>query len=143
MSAGRPSDYSEEIADTICEAIATGSALYILCQERDDLPAERTVYQWLERNEEFAQKYARARARQQDYECDHIVEISDRAIDANLARLQIESRKWRASKLAPKKYGDSTTLKGDPENPLPAASVTLAITADLIKSTLDAVRDEF
>lgn len=104
----RPSTYTDEIAETICEEIAAGAALYKLC-ERDDLPAERTVYQWLEGKgapAEFAQMYVRARERQQDREVDHCVIIADEATDANLARLQIDARKWRAAKLAPKKYGE-------------------------------------
>lgn len=107
----RPSDYTDETAELICEEIAQGAALYRLC-ERDDMPAERTVYQWLERFPEFAQKYTRARDRQQDREVDHIVVIADEAEDANLARLRIDARKWRASKLAPKKYGDKMELGG-------------------------------
>jgi hypothetical protein len=102
----RQTDYDEEIADRLCEEIAAGAALYRLCAESEELPAERTVYQWLQANPAFAQKYARARERQQDREADRIVEIADSAEDANLARLQIDARKWRASKLAPKKYGD-------------------------------------
>lgn len=109
MPAGRPSDYSEEIADRICDEIIGGAALYKLCQQ-PDFPAERAVYQWLERYPEFAQKYARARELQQDREADHIVTIADEAKDANVARLQIDARKWRASKLAPKKYGDRLDL---------------------------------
>lgn len=115
--AGRPSGYSEEIADHICEQIAQGNALHILCS-CDGMPAERTVYQWLEKNPEFAQKYARARERQQDRSVDEIVEIADKCIDPNKARVQIDARKWRASKLAPKKYGDKLELSGNSENPL-------------------------
>jgi len=33
-------------------------------------------------------------------------------------RLLSDNRKWLLSKLAPKKYGDRTTLAGDAENPL-------------------------
>lgn len=108
---GRPSEYSDEIAEAICEAIAQGAALYRLC-EREDMPAERTVYQWLEAREDFAQRYARARARQQDREVDHIVEIADTEEDPQKARVRIDARKWRASKLAPKKYGDRVELGG-------------------------------
>lgn len=114
---GRPSGYSEEIADRLCEAIAQGNALYILC-ECDGMPAERTVYQWLEKYPQFAQEYARARARQQDRCADEIIEIADKCIDPNKARLQVDARKWRMSKLAPKKYGDKLEIGGDPENPL-------------------------
>lgn len=102
---GRPSSYSTEVADMICAEIAQGAALYKLC-ERDDMPDNATVYRWLEQHAEFRDKYARARDQQQDREVDHIVVIADEAEDANLARLRIDARKWRASKLAPKKYGD-------------------------------------
>jgi hypothetical protein len=34
------------------------------------------------------------------------------------SRLQIDARKWLASKLAPKKYGDKLELAGDPDRPL-------------------------
>lgn len=101
----RPSEYTEEAGNRICDAIIEGAALYKLC-EQDDFPGERTVYQWIDRHPEFAQKYARARELQQDREADKIVVIADEAKDANIARLQIDARKWRASKLAPKKYGE-------------------------------------
>jgi hypothetical protein len=106
---GRPSTYSEEIADRICERIIEGAALYKLCEE-DGFPGEKTVYQWLDKHEDFAQKYARARELQQDREADKIVSIADETDDPNKARLQIDARKWRASKLAPKKYGDRLDL---------------------------------
>lgn len=105
----RPSEYTEEMADRICEGIIEGAALYRLC-EQDEFPGERTVYQWLDAQPSFAQKYARARELQQDREADKVVVIADEAKDANIARLQIDARKWRASKLAPKKYGDKLDL---------------------------------
>ena len=108
---GRPSSYSEEIADILCEEIAQGAALYRLCETRDDFPTARTVYNWLENVPEFFRKYARARERQQDFEADHIIAIADEATDANLARLRVDARKWRMSKLAPKKYGDRVELE--------------------------------
>jgi len=106
MPTGRPSDYTEELADLICEAVASGGALYRMCAERDDLPAERTIYQWLEKHPSFAQKYARARERQADRNADEIVDIADTEDDPQRARVRMDARKWRASKLAPKKYGD-------------------------------------
>lgn len=106
---GRPSTYSEAIADDICERIIDGGALYRICQT-DGFPSEGTVYRWLEEHEGFREKYARARELQQDREADHIVVIADETEDPQKARLQIDARKWRASKLAPKKYGDKLDL---------------------------------
>ena len=105
----RPSEYTDEIADRICEAIIEGKALYKLCKG-DDFPSERVVYYWLDQFPEFVQKYERARELQQDRASDEIVEIADETTDPNKARLQIDARKWRASKLAPKKYGDKLDL---------------------------------
>ena len=121
----RPSSYTEETADILCEEIAQGAALYRLCAEHDDLPAERTVYLWLEKYPEFVQKYTRARDRQQDRESDHIIEIADTDPDPQRARVRIDARKWRASKLAPKKYGDKVenTFQGPGGGPIEVARI--------------------
>ena len=90
--------------------MSEGGALYRLCEELPDFPAERTVYRWLDTQPGFTQKYARARELQQDREAGKIVVIADEADDAAIARLRIDSRKWRAAKMAPKKYGDRLDL---------------------------------
>jgi hypothetical protein len=109
MRTGRPSSYTDEIADAICEEIIEGGALYRIC-EREGYPSENTVYRWIEERPDFREKYMRARELQQDREADKIVVIADETDDPNKARLQIDARKWRASKLAPKKYGDRLDL---------------------------------
>ncbi len=40
---GRPSDFTQEIADTICERIADGASLRKICEEDDALPDRGTV----------------------------------------------------------------------------------------------------
>jgi len=122
---GRPTTYTPELADLICAEIVLGGVLYKLCQERDDFPAESTAYLWLAKNEEFSEKYARARELQQEREADKIVVIADEATDAGLARLQIDARKWRASKLAPKKYGEKITQEHTGEAGGPISFVTV------------------
>lgn len=108
----RPSDYTQEIADLICEEIAKGRSLRAICADRDaefdSIPAERTVYRWLEEQETFRQHYARAREAQGDGKFEQTWEIAAAATPENVqvARLQIDTIKWQASKLAPKKYGD-------------------------------------
>ena len=89
--------YTAQLADEICEEIAQGGALYLMCRKKKHWPVERTIYEWLERYDEFAQKYARARERQADRRNEEIIVIADTATDANLARLQIDARKWQAS----------------------------------------------
>jgi hypothetical protein len=164
---GRPSDYTPEIAERICERLVCGKddkpeSLRSICRD-DDMPDLRTVMRWLTKHEEFRQQYALAREAQQEMHQEEIKEISDNCTDdvqlllgteesgiAKIdhsaiarARLQIDTRKWLMSKMAPKKYGDKTVLANDPDNPLPSPGVTVNVTADLIKAQLQKVRDEF
>jgi hypothetical protein len=101
------STYSEEIVEKICNLIADGNALHQIT-EMEGMPKKTAIYSWLEKYPSFAEKYARAREKQADLFAAQIVTIADRATDANIARLQMDARKWAASKLAPKKYGDRT-----------------------------------
>src|SRR5262249_575504 len=56
-------------------------------------------------------RYARAREAQADKYFQEIVEIADAATPetVNVARLRVDSRKWAAARLAPKKYSDHIT----------------------------------
>ena len=110
---GRPSKYSDELAEKICEKIANGRSLRSICAE-DGMPPMKTIYRWLEANEEFRHQYARAREKQADYFAEEIIEIADsteaESAAVSKAKLQIDARKWAASKIAPKKYGDKSEL---------------------------------
>jgi hypothetical protein len=98
--------YDEAIANKICEELANSSkGLNRIC-EGSGMPCPATVYNWLDENPTFLEKYARARRLQGDYGVDEIVEIADTEEDPNKARVRIDARKWLASKLNPKKYGD-------------------------------------
>lgn len=114
MAGGRPSIYSETLADEICRRLATGDTLIGMCEE-PGMPTERVVHKWLGIHDEFVQKYARARAEQCDHIAEDIMRISDSEEDPNRARVRIDARKWFASKVAPKKYGDRTGVDVDGE----------------------------
>ena len=74
---GRPTTYSQEIADAICEELATTDhALHRIC-EREGMPDHATVYRWIASNQDFCDKYARARERQADFLAAQVVEIAD------------------------------------------------------------------
>ncbi|HEZ0613234.1 TPA: hypothetical protein WGQ07_000402 [Neisseria meningitidis] len=110
---GRPSKFSQDLAENICEQIAHGKSLRAICAE-DDMPSATTVFKWLNENQDFSEQYARARDRQADHYFEEIVEIAD-SVEADSAavakaRLQVDARKWTLSKLAPKKYGEKTEL---------------------------------
>lgn len=110
---GRPTKYSGEMVEDICEKIANGRSLRSICAE-DCMPTMSTVCKWLSENKEFSEQYARAREKQADYFAEEIIEIADSAVEESAAvskaKLQIDARKWAASKIAPKKYGDKTEL---------------------------------
>lgn len=115
--------FTQEIAEIICERIANGEGLRSICRD-NAMPGRTTVLEWLNRDEaEFAQfraKYARARENQADYLDEEMQEVADAAKpdDVRVARLRVLTMQWRASKLAPKKYGDKVdfTTAGKPIN---------------------------
>lgn len=107
---GRPSDFSPELANLICERIADGQSLRDLC-EAEDMPSRETVRRWLSQNEAFRAQYAHAREEQADAYADQIKHEAFSATDASLGRLRMDALKWTASKLAPKKYGDAVQMK--------------------------------
>jgi hypothetical protein len=63
-------------------------------------------------HEEFQNAIASARASQQEVMADDNVDMADKATaeDWQVVKLRIWARQWRASKLAPKKYGDKLDL---------------------------------
>jgi hypothetical protein len=107
---GRPSDYRIEIAEKICEELAKGRHLHMICEEDDWAPAERTVYQWLNKQPEFAQLYAHARERQQEVFAAQVILIADTVKDAAIARNMMDARKWYAARVAPRKWGDKIEI---------------------------------
>ncbi len=61
---------------------------------------------------ELAAQYARARERQADFGADEIREIADnQSLDPNSRRVMVDARKWIASKLMPRVYGDRLDVK--------------------------------
>lgn len=101
-----------EVVNRLCERLIAGSSMAQVCAA-DDMPAESTVYLRMAEDEEFRSAIARAREAQQEAEIDRTVDMADAATaeDHQVVKLRIWARQWRAAKLAPKKYGDSQTLK--------------------------------
>lgn len=118
---GRPTDYIPEVAEDICNLLMLGESLRSICK-RPGMPAIRTVMYWLQRHEDFMQQYACAREIQAELLAEEIIEIADDSsgdviVDDDgkeqtnhervaRSRLRVDARKWYASKLAPKRYGD-------------------------------------
>jgi hypothetical protein len=75
---GRPSSFTAEIAEEICERIATQPrGIDRICDEDADMPCARTVHRWLNEQEDFCQSYLRAKERQADLLFDQALQIAD------------------------------------------------------------------
>ena len=103
----------QDIQDRICRFIRAGDSLKKILETQDDMPSRDAVYSWLHEDLAFSDNYTRAREAQADYYADEITTIADTATDANLARVQIDARKWAAGKLKPKVYGERLQLDGE------------------------------
>lgn len=114
---GRPSLYTQEIADLIVHGVSEGRSLRSICTP-EDMPSEATVRRWvIDDLEGFSAHYTRARDIGLDCRADALVEDAKTAKDAGLGRLSFDADRWYLSKLAPKRYGDKTALVGgDPEH---------------------------
>lgn len=126
MAGGRPELYSNELAIEICTEIAsTTLGLKSLCKLHEDFPSHATIFKWLAENKEFLDLYTRAKEMQSEMLIDEMIEISDDASNdfmtvqkgdqsyemenkewTSRSKLRIETRKWIAAKLLPKKYSD-------------------------------------
>jgi hypothetical protein len=132
---GRPTSYTPELADEICDRIANGEPLRVICRD-DGMPSWRTVYDWRARHPEFFTRIAQARDVGYDAIAEEALEIADtprigvRREDSDDGckeirddmlghrRLQVETRLKLLAKWAPKKYGDKidVTTGGDSLN---------------------------
>ena len=135
---GRPSAYSEEVADLICERLACGESLKRICSD-EGMPAQSSVFKWLGENPSFSEKYVRAREAQAEALADEIVDIADGgSADPQRDRLRVEARKWIASKLKPKKYGDKQSFEMSGPEGGPIVQVTRI---ELVAPSLDDRKD--
>ena len=120
--------YSEEYGNMICEAVAQGHSIQEIAQHVDT-PSERTIYEWIRTYPAMFLSYQQARERYADRLMDEAVKIADDDLknfkedskgrlvpdweNVNRAKLRVETRKWMASKFAPKKYGDKIEITGE------------------------------
>lgn len=136
---GRPSTYTEEMGNLICDKLTEGVSLRKLCQSKE-FPNASTVYVWLDRNPDFAEKYARAREAATEDMLEGILEIADDpTLDPQDKRVRIDTRKWAMGKLNMKKYGDkqdvnignkdgeALKIQNEPLDPLVLSALTQVI----------------
>ena len=133
---GRPTDYNDRIADKICTLVSISEkGLEHICEENPDLPVPSTIALWRIKYPAFSEKYRTAKS----FQAELYAESTDRIalelkdyfytdpisgairIDSGVvaaAKTLIDSRKWHASKLAPKIYGDLAKQAEDTKDSL-------------------------
>ncbi len=133
MPGGRPSEYTPEIATELCGYLSAGESLRKACS-RESMPCTTTFFRWLRKYPEFEKQYAQAKQESADAFAEDMLDIADESEDdieidedgaprvnhenIQRARLRVDTRKWLASKLKPKKYGDRIEHTGDGGGPI-------------------------
>jgi hypothetical protein len=102
---GRPTKFNQTLADVICQRLAEGQSLRQICRD-ETMPARTSVWAWLRKDREFMNHYARAREDQAESLFDEAIDIAREHEDPAKARVLIDTLKWAAGKLKPKKFGD-------------------------------------
>ena len=123
-----PDTWNQEAIDDVLERVSQGATLKSCCRGPDARIPEVTFRRWLLKNVNgLWDLYARARELQLESWADELKELADicregvrttvrpdggvETVTGDMierAKLQIDTRKWLMSKIAPKKYGDRT-----------------------------------
>jgi hypothetical protein len=123
----RPSDKTVELTDKIIARMTEGESLRSICRD-DDFPHIATVLRWVASDDVFRDQYACAMDIRADMLFEQAIEIADTPVlgieretsetgvkikEGDMLghrRLQVDTRKWAASKMNPKKYGDKQEI---------------------------------
>lgn len=112
---GRPSEYTEEEADAICAWISRGGSLNSYCDTTGR--GHVTVFRWLREHALFHSRYSLALENRADTIVDEMQAIADESAQnptmegVQAAKLRVETRRWIASKLKSRVYGDRVEVK--------------------------------
>lgn len=145
---GRPTTFTQDLADRICAELAEGKSMRTVCKA-DDMPAMSTVFKWLREHPSFSEQYTKAKEESADALVEEMLDIADDGTNdwmeihdkegaavgykvngeaVQRSRLRVETRKWIAAKLKPKKYSEKVDVNHgvQPENPLASLMQQLA-----------------
>jgi hypothetical protein len=100
------------------------------------MPGRTTVFRWLGEHEIFRNQYEKAQRERTVAWAEELADIADEASAETVqkARLQIDTRKWLMSKMAPKKYGDRVVNEHTGANGGPIQSHTLILDPEKLKA---------
>lgn len=124
---GRPSSYSEKVADAICERMINGESLLKITKDAD-MPSRSAVNRWARANPDFAARYAHAREEGTHFLVDQIEEMANETTELNYQsqKVKIAVAQWRAEKIAPRIYGPRVNTE-----------VSGSATLNVVRTTID------
>jgi len=158
MAGGRPSKYSQELTDRICERLANGESMRSICRD-ESMPVMSTIFKWMREHEEFSNQYATATDMRAEAMVEDCLDIADNIdgqpvmidgvplvidgkpvcvidnVSVQHAKLRVDTRKWHASKLKPKKYGDKVSQEVSGPNGGPIEHKATVITSEMDAET--------
>lgn len=127
---GRPTKYTPELANKICAEISSGKSLTRVLKQ-EGMPGATAVFSWLAKYDDFAKNYARATDERVEVIVEEGFDIVDDASNDYMednyqkgktpgytingeniqrSKLRADYRKWYASRMKPKKYGDKLDM---------------------------------
>ena len=135
-----------KVMEIVCRTISTtNKGLAVILREGHgnfSLPNVSNVREWIQGDEKIRDLYTRAKEYQADLLVEEMIEIADKggatplvidgelitdgmgqpvmattAVSVNHARLMVDTRKWTASKLKAKRYGDKVQVGGADDLP--------------------------
>lgn len=143
---GRPSKYTPEIAQKMCEMLAEGIPLRQICRQ-EGFPEWRTVYDWMYKDDALGERgtglsaaIAKAREIGQDAIAEQLwvdmLQEPERILSEGGGRIDPGFVQWQKAKAEiglkllakwnPKRYGDRVALAGDADSPIKIEAETQA-----------------
>ena len=126
MGMGRPSIRTPELVDEILDRVGKGEPLAVICRE-EGKPHPTTFRDWANADPELSLRFARAREEGEDAIAHGLRSVARGGAGSSgeVARdkLIVDTELKLLAKFNPKRWGDRTTLAGDPEAPVQFAVV--------------------
>ena len=128
------SKQTTEVLEKILDRISEGEPLRVICRD-EDMPSWRSFYEWMEKDEDLAARFARARIEGFDAIAEEALKIADTPMLGVVKRekpdgvevthedmlghrkLQVDTRLKLLAKWDPKRYGDKIALGGAEDLP--------------------------
>jgi hypothetical protein len=148
--AAKPVRDKDAICQSVLQGMRDGLSAFKACQAAG-VP-QSTFNRWVDADAKLAEDYAHAREDLIERMANDVLELADSEVPETgdgkrdwqaiqQRKLQVDSRKWLLSKLAPKKYGDRLELAGDKENPLQVQTIDASKLSTDVLAQIIAAKD--